>query len=195
MPFLQLILGFALQSAARGIEGYVTDDSTGLPIHGARIDVADASAWTMTDTLGYYALRTDQGGTQRLRVMRLGYETQALDVVLPSFDDLRVDIAMRAQPTLMPLVRVSALRLFSRAALKSSLSEVTPLGVRRWSSAQLAAHPALADVDALGAFGADADVSVAPESPTTFHVRGGSSDQTHVLIDGVPFYNAAHSAG
>jgi hypothetical protein len=195
MPLLHVALAFVLQPSALAIDGYVTDDATGLPIHGARVELPEAKVWAVTDSLGYYALHADRVGAQRVRVVRLGYESHALQVLLPSLGSLRVDIALRATPAvLLPLV-IWAPPVMMNDARAGPLSDTRWPDVRRFSAAQLTAHPVLAEADVLTAFAAAHDVSIAPESPTSFHVRGGSSDQLRFLIDGIPFYNPAHGAG
>lgn len=193
MVLMQLAAAMLLHAPFVAVEGYVTDDATGVPLAGARVELPDASAWSLTDSTGHYVLRAAVGGSQRLRVARLGYETQAMLVVFPSLGTLRLDVALRAAPLRMPLVRVSALALRTPRGLAGDESHATH--VRRLTSAQLRTHAALAEPDAFGGFVGEYDVSIAPESPSAFHVRGGSSDQVRLLIDGVPFYNSAHSAG
>lgn len=195
MPLLHIALVFVLQSPALAIDGYVTDDATGLPVHGARVELPEARVWAVTDSLGYYALHADRGGAQRVRVVRLGYESHALQVLLPLLGTLRVDIALRATPAvLLPLV-IWAPPVTMNEARDGPLSDTRWPDVRRFSAAQLTTHPVLAEADVLTAFAAAHDVTIAPESPTAFHVRGGSSDQLRFLIDGIPFYNPTHSAG
>ena len=191
MALLQLFLLLGLQAPTLSVEGYVTDEESGAALHGARVELG-RSAWAITDSLGHYELRADAAGTRSLRVTRLGYENQTLQVILPSLGTLRVDIALRAAPTLMPLVRVLALQLSRRDDRADRLADPS---VRRLTATQLREHPVLADADMLGAFAADYDVSFAPEGPASFHLRGGSSDQVRFLIDGVPFYSATHGSG
>ena len=191
MALLQLVLLLGLQTPTLSVEGYVTDEESGAALHGARVELG-RSAWAITDSLGHYELRADGAGTRSLRVTRLGYEIQTLEVILPSLGTLRVDIALRAAPALLPRVRVLALQLSHRDDRADLLAEP---GVRRLTATQLREHPVLADADMLGAFAADYDVSFAPEAPASFHLRGGSSDQVRFLIDGVPFYSATHGSG
>jgi len=55
-------------------------------------------------------------------------------------------------------------------------------------------HPLLAEPDVLLALGGG-PVFISPESPKGVHVRGGSSDQTSFLLDGIPVFNPYHAAG
>lgn len=189
MGFLALL--FLLSARTLTVEGYVTDEESGAPLQGARVELG-RSAWALTDSLGHYALEAERAGASPLRVTRLGYKPQMFEVILPSFGTLRVDVALPADPIVMPLVRVSALRPTLREAGRSGFDNPN---VRRLTGDQLRATRVLGEPDMLGAFALEHDVSFTPESPTEFHVRGGSSDQVRFLIDGVPFYNAVHGAG
>ncbi|MEO6462995.1 MAG: hypothetical protein ABIP29_07950, partial [Candidatus Eisenbacteria bacterium] len=55
-------------------------------------------------------------------------------------------------------------------------------------------HPLLAEGDVFEAF-RSGEVTTEPESPIGVHIRGGASDQTAYLLDGVPVFSPYHSAG
>lgn len=189
MTLIQLLLLIGLHAPT--VEGYVTDEETGARLQGARVELGQ-TAWTLTDSLGRYELHAAEAGTRTLRISRLGYQSQTLDVILPTLGALRLDVALRATPTLMPLVRVFAAQVVAGTRRSDRVGDP---GVRRLTAAQLRASPIAAAPDMLGAFEAEHDVSMAPESPVAIHVHGASSDQVRLLIDGVPFYSVAHGSG
>ncbi|HEV8610560.1 MAG TPA: hypothetical protein VGS98_10910, partial [Thermoanaerobaculia bacterium] len=65
---------------------------------------------------------------------------------------------------------------------------------REISAAAMRNHPLLAEPDAFEALGGG-EVSLKPESPSGVNIRGGASDQTAYLLDGIPVFNPYHAAG
>ena len=55
-------------------------------------------------------------------------------------------------------------------------------------------HPMLAEPDAFQAL-VGGEVVVQPESPSGLHLRGGASDHTAYVLDGVPVLSPYHAAG
>ena len=62
------------------------------------------------------------------------------------------------------------------------------------TSAAVANHPGLSEPDVLQAL-SGGYVVLAPESPSGVHIRGGGSDQTAYVIDGIPVFSPYHAAG
>lgn len=65
---------------------------------------------------------------------------------------------------------------------------------RSTSLADMRNHPLLAEPDAFQAISGGA-VAMDPESPSGVHIRGGGSDQTAFLLDGIPILSPYHVAG
>src|SRR2546422_82289 len=55
-------------------------------------------------------------------------------------------------------------------------------------------HPLLAEPDVFQALGGG-EVVLRPESPSGVHIRGGASDQTAYLLDGIPVFSPYHTGG
>jgi hypothetical protein len=62
------------------------------------------------------------------------------------------------------------------------------------TTATIRSDPFLAEPDAFEVFNGG-EVSLREESPSGINVRGGASDQTAYLLDGIPVFNPYHSAG
>ncbi|HET9251059.1 MAG TPA: hypothetical protein VFP58_02955, partial [Candidatus Eisenbacteria bacterium] len=65
---------------------------------------------------------------------------------------------------------------------------------RETTIAAVRSHPLLAEPDAFQALGGG-DVVLRPETPGGLHVRGGATDQTAYVLDGVPVFSPFHAAG
>ncbi|MDQ3698905.1 MAG: TonB-dependent receptor [Gemmatimonadota bacterium] len=182
------------QSAAPTVRGTVWDDGTGEPIAGAVVALLDVGQHTRTDSAGRYELRGTPGRTHHLYVTRLGYRAHALEILLPLTGSLDLDVSLVALPARLAEVDIlERTNVFGRLGARRALVE--PIGSRSITAEQVRTQPLLAEPDFMLALSSVGDVAVAPESPTTLHVRGGASDQNLVLIDGVPVYSPVHASG
>ena len=90
------------------VSGVVVGDSTGHPIEGAQITVADSNCGAITDTLGRFFIRAVPSGTQRLVARRIGYSFVARTLTIPPGKVTPVWFEMRPAPTHMWVTPVPA---------------------------------------------------------------------------------------
>jgi hypothetical protein len=178
---------FAMQGA---VVGMVRDSDTGAPLAGAVVALPDAERTTITGSDGRYALHKVPAGPQHLGVRMIGYTPRSLHALVPPDGRLEINVVLRAEPTRLRTVEVRApVNIRGLDAADS-----TPFPDRGISMAAAANHPLLSEPDALQAL-AGGEVVVRPESPTGVHVRGGASDHTAYVLDGIPVLSPYHAAG
>ena len=90
---LGAIIGFAgpVQSQAGSITGKVTDQSSGQPLSGARIQATGTNYVATTSQEGTYTLRGVSPGPYALRVIMLGYASQQKTVSVAAGQAAAVD--------------------------------------------------------------------------------------------------------
>ncbi len=110
-------------------------------------------------------------------------------MLVPGEGRLELNVSLRRLPVRLESIEVRALPPIPGAERDSS-----QFPDRDISIAAIRNHPLLAEPDPLQAIGGGS-VVLAPESPNGVHVRGGASDQTGYLLDGIPVFNPYHSAG
>jgi hypothetical protein len=104
----------AATAAAGGIRGTVTDSTSGQPLSGAEVSVAQAGgsqtvANTTTDDFGRYTVRNLSPGSYTVSVHFIGFHPQTRPVVVPSSGDMpRLDFRMAAAPVSLAAVEVKA---------------------------------------------------------------------------------------
>jgi hypothetical protein len=180
-------LVFAMQGA---VVGTVRDGGTGAPLAGAVVALPDVERTTVTGSEGRYALHKVPAGPQHLTVRMIGYAARSLHALVPPDGRLEINVSLRAEPRRLRTVEVRApLNIRGLDAADS-----TPFPDRGISMAAAGNHPLLSEPDALQAL-AGGEVVVRPESPTGVHVRGGASDHTAYVLDGIPVLNPYHAAG
>src|SRR5687767_7872114 len=180
-------LVFVMQGA---VVGTVRDGGTGAPLAGAVVALPDVERTTVTGSEGRYALHKVPAGPQHLTVRMIGYAARSLHALVPPDGRLEINVSLRAEPRRLRTVEVRApVNIRGLDAADS-----TPFPDRGISMAAARNHPLLSEPDALQAL-AGGEVVVRPESPTGVHVRGGASDQTAYVLDGIPVLNPYHAAG
>jgi hypothetical protein len=167
----------------------VRDAQTGEPLAGATVALADWSRVATVDAGGRYALGDVPSGSHRLTIRFIGYVPRSLRALVPEDGTLEIDVSLRAQPVRLQTVEVSAV---SDGAPASLLGRGPP--DRAATTETLWMHPLLAEPDLFQAI-EGGDVAVRPESPSGIHIRGGLSDQTAYLLDGVPVFSPYHAGG
>ncbi len=196
MTFL-LPVAYALllaQTPAPALRGSVWDDASGEPIAGALVVLVEAGRQTRTDSAGRYELGNLPSGKFHLSVSRLGYQLRTLQVLLPAAGELHVDLSL--VPLAVQLTRVD---INDRRGVNGQQSAtpvlVAPIGSRALTHDQVRSNPMLAEPDFILALGTQGDAAAAPESQTMLNVRGGTSDQSLLVLDGVPIYSPVHAFG
>ena len=182
-------VGVAISGGAT-VRGVVRDDATGRAIAGTRVEVADATLATRSDTDGAYVLTGVLSGSHRVRFVAPSYDTLVVDVTLLADAPLRLDVALtRAAETL------AAVRVIARPRRATDTTQVR-VGVGGWhlSRADLTATPASDTPDMFQLLATAPQAQVRVESQAAVNVRGGSSDQNLFLLDGAPVYSPLHGS-
>ncbi|WP_412061876.1 TonB-dependent receptor [Rubrivirga sp. IMCC45206] len=179
-----LVLALVASGAgAQVVNGTVTDAETGGALIGAAVYAPAFARGTTTNAYGHFSLPLPADSV-RLVVSMVGYDP--LHVGTWQARQGRLDVALR--PLALGEVVVEA---------GADRPEDTPqLGQARLTGRDVIALPALlGEADVLKAVQLLPGVRAGQEATAGLYVRGGSPDQTLVLLDGTPLYNAAHLFG
>lgn len=188
--FLFLVLlacpvGGAAQQAT--VFGWVRAEGSQEPIAFASVEVGGRVV--LTDEHGYYVVTGVPSGRATLRIGMLGYRTTTAAVVVPSSGSVRADVLLPPAP-----VRLDEIRVGGTAGELEAVTTPGPPPVRI-DAATLEYIPALAEKDALRAIQLLPSVAAASDFSSALYIRGGSPDQSVVLVDGAPIFNPYHVGG
>jgi hypothetical protein len=181
----------ATQLLPATIVGTVRDEQSSAPLSGAVVALPDLDRATLTDEVGRYELSGTPSGPHHITVRLLGYAPRTLHALVPPEGTLTIDILLRPEPLRMASVQVVGPRAVVRGL---DSTETRPFPDREVSQAALRNLPLLSEPDALQAL-AGGEASQRPETPGGLHLRGGATDQTAYLLDGVPVFSPFHAAG
>lgn len=169
------------------ISGYVRDGKTGEELIGAGIGVAEIpSLGITTNSYGFYSLTVPQG-KYTLAVNYIGYEMLSFPISLTR--SIKQNFDLTEKVTQLNEVIVASEK-------RNDNITRTQMGVEKLN---------IQDVNNLPAFFGERDVlktlqllpgiKSAGEGNSGFNVRGGTTDQNLILLDGATVYNASHLMG
>lgn len=189
--FLSAVKTLLVMQAMQGtVVGRVWDAETAEPICGAAITLTDLDRATGTDETGRYVFRQVPAGEHQLTVHFIGYAERSLHALVPQNGQLEIDVWLLPQPVRIHTIDVRAPVVVS--GLDNGTTAAFP--DREISAAAMRNDPQLTEPDAFEALGGG-EVSLRPETPSGVNIRGGASDQTAYLLDGIPIFNPYHSGG
>jgi hypothetical protein len=179
-----------VQATAPSIAGTIRDGESGRPLADAIVVLADLDRSVISDSTGRYLFLDVPSGPQHLTVHRIGYAPRTLHALVPGDGRLQIDISLHPVPMQLP-----ALVVRSPVAVRGvEIGDSTQLPDRGISMAAVRNDPLLSEPDGfLGLSGGE--IGASPETPSGINVRGGASDQTQYLLDGIPVFSPYHAAG
>lgn len=178
----------AIQAMQATVGGTVRDENTGVPLAGVTVTLTDLSRATTTDADGRYTLRQVPAGAQHIRLRLLGHAPRTLHALVPSDGYLEINVSLH--PVAFPLSAVEI-----RAPLSMRGTGIGDSGAfpdRGSSIAAVRNNPLLAEPDVFQAIGGG-EIVMKPESPSGINIRGGGSDQTAYVLDGIPVFSPYHT--
>ncbi|TVP78192.1 MAG: hypothetical protein EA352_02480 [Gemmatimonadales bacterium] len=144
-----------------------------------------------TDATGYYRIQPLPEGTIRLRFIRLGHDAVEVEVEVPDEGRVRLDVEMARGAIGLEALEVTGERSRTRVRFEDDAGITS----REISGDQIRLLPGLAESDPVRAVEILPGVVAPTDFSAAFHVRGGSSDQNLIVLDGFPLFNPFHMGG
>jgi len=167
------------------ISGYVSDSVSGEKLIGANVLDMKNSSGTVSNVYGFYSITLPSGEVE-LMFSYVGYRRQVHKFVLAADTLLNAGLAHSTE-----LKEVVVTAKETRHIEHETQMSMTDIPIR-----QINALPSLlGETDLLKTVQLLPGVQSGNEGQSGFYVRGGSSDQNLILLDGVPVYNVSHLFG
>jgi hypothetical protein len=166
------------------VSGTVREDSTLIPLPNVAVQVEELGRAAVTDRRGSFVIQAVPEGRWTLVASGIGYETARATVSVAGDGRATADFLLTTAPVALAGINVEVFRI----------PAVGPAGVTV-DMETLAQVPALAEVDVLRALEVLPSVATISEYSTALYVRGGTPDQTDILLDGFPVFNPYHLGG
>ncbi len=166
---------------SESITGRVRDPQA-KPISGIRLLLTKNNATVancLSDALGYYSFQNIQPGNYVLEVHQLGFQQEQRDLEVTAGRDLNYDVFMKLK-TLEEQILVTATRTTAPTSLLgSSVTVITKEKIRAQHASNVA--ETLRNVPGMNVMQLGGKGSL-----TSLFLRGGESDYTKILLDGIP---------
>jgi hypothetical protein len=167
------------------LTGYIRDASTGEPIIGAVVYNEDQQVGVTTDVNGYYVINLNPG---RHLITYRSVEKKEEQRNLQLNGDGVLNIEMEEKVTQLKGVVIVADKYQNVSGIQVGLNRIDAGMIRQVPSA-------MGEVDILKTALLLPGVQTVGEGASGFNVRGGSTDQNLVIINGAPVFNTSHLFG
>lgn len=184
-----LISGFWIQTNAQqnvSVSGYVSDATSGETLISANVALLELNRGSATNTLGYFSIPNIPPGTYTIACSYIGYDLFTQEITLKPGENLRFDIQ------LVPNVfEGEEIVVESEADLK----ELKSIGTSQLKTELIKALPAIFEADVFRSIQYLPGVKSASDFSSGLYIRGGSPDQTLIMLDQTTVYNPSHFFG
>jgi hypothetical protein len=180
-------------SAQGAVAGRVATAS-GLPLDGVYLVVRPTDDTvrfraSATDRLGRFHVGDLAPGEYELLARHIGYGDERRRVRVRAAETVRLEIVLEEQAVALAELAVEARRARARFEREAGAT------IRRLEASQIRRIPGVAEADVLRAVELLPGVISTSDYTSAYNVRGGSSDQNLILLDGLPVYNPFHLGG
>ncbi len=180
------MLGEATAQTA-SIAGYVTDATSGETLLTAHVRIDGTSIGAATNHAGYYALTGLGPGEYTIVASYIGYRPARIEVVLAAGEERRLDIELQPQEYEVGEITITADELLDE--------EVRRVGVMQLQTDLIRQLPAVLQPDVFRSLQLLPGIKAASDYSSGLYIRGGSPDQTLILLDRTTVYNPSHFFG
>lgn len=171
-----------IERKSYNLRGVISDANTGETISGAVLSIRGSKSFAISDENGYFITKVTQGEYE-ISVSYLGYDLYKATIDLNS--DLKQSILLK-NDTELPTVVISSPQ--DRVDLHQGGEIVDVYKTREFKSI-------IGEKDLINNARILPGVQSGGEGQSGLYVRGGTSDQNLILLDGIPMYETSHTAG
>jgi len=168
------------------VNGYITDAETGETLLTANIALVEVNRGTSSNTSGYYTITNIEPGTYTLAASYIGYRRFEREISLEPGENLRIDIEMIPEGVQLDAIVVES---------QSEREEQKNIGRAQVSTQLIKELPSVIEPDVFRSVQLLPGVKAASDFSSGLYVRGGSPDQTLILLDETTVYNPTHFFG
>ncbi len=190
IPLLLLIVmwGNSYCQNTATLRGSVLDSSDGENIPYANVYIEEVKRGASADIIGNFIITSLPAGKEiTARVTHIGYVAKRLKIKLNSGELRQVKIEIIPSRLMLQEIETTAKRI--------SKEKEFDIGLHRITIKELEALPKGVETDVMRSLQYLPGVKSSGDISARYYVRGGSSDQNLVLLNGVSIYNPFHAMG
>ncbi len=183
---LFLLLGTTAQAQTATLNGFVRDAASGETLVQATVQVDGTGRGTVSNVQGFYSLGDLPPGEVTIVARYIGYDAVRRTVTLTPGEVQRLDLDLQPEGVVGEEIVVEA---------DEAIEDERPPGVQNVSIALVEELPTVFEADLFRSIQLLPGVKSASDFSSALYIRGGSPDQTLVLLDGTTVYNPTHFFG
>lgn len=186
---LLIILFFPLRGIAQqtaSLNGYVSNTKTGETLISANVALKDSRKGTSTNTSGYFTLTNIPAGTYTVVATYVGFQRFEKEITLEPGENKRLDIKLKPQGYQMEEVVVES---------QKEREEQRNIGTAQIKTELIKKIPSVFQADVFRSLQLLPGIKAASDFSSGLYIRGGSPDQTLILLDRTTVYNPSHFFG
>ncbi len=169
------------------LNGFVKDATSGETLLFANVVIVDTQKGTATNNTGYYTLTGLAPGTYTVVCTYIGFRDFREQVTVAAGENRRLDINLIPDSVELEGVEVTA--------EKELEEEVRNIGVNQLDIQSVQRLPTILEPDVFRSLQLLPGVKAASDYSSGLYIRGGSPDQTLILLDRTTVYNPSHFFG
>lgn len=169
------------------LRGFISDSLNGEVIAYANVVVKGTTIGATTDSRGYFQIAAVPEGKQQVIFSCIGYTKQEKEIIIRSEKITQVKVEL--SPASVKLQEVS---IIGQKAVRSNEAD---LGLENITPKQIEMLPTGVESDIFRFLQSTPGVRSTGDVTAKYYVRGGSSDQNLVLLNGATVYNPFHALG
>lgn len=189
LPLAILIIvcnAHVLLAQKASVSGYIKDAETSETLISANIALQENNKGTASNTLGYFSITNITPGTYTVLCSYLGYELYSREITLEAGENMRLDVELIPKN-----VQLQDIEVRSRAEEE----EQKNIGIAQVNTELIKDLPSVFEADVFRSVQLLPGVKAASDFSSGLYIRGGSPDQTLILMDRTTVYNPSHFFG
>jgi len=179
------ISGSGSSGSTATINGYIREAETGEPIIGAVVFNEDKNVGVTTDVHGYYVISLTKG-RHLITFRSMGKKEEFRNVMLNGGGSLSIE--MEEKINQLKGVVITADKYQNVSGMQIGLNKIDVRTIKQIPAT-------MGEADVLKVALLLPGVQTVREGASGFNVRGGSTDQNLILINGAPVFNTSHLFG
>ena len=168
------------------ISGFVKDKDTGETLISANVGFLNTTRGVTSNTSGYYTITNIEPGEYRLVCSYIGYTRFERTITLQPGEKLRLDIELSLENASLGEIVVES---------QQEKDEVKKIGVAQINAELIKKLPSVFEADVFRSIQLLPGVKASSDFSSGLFIRGGSPDQTLILLDRTTVYNPSHFFG
>ncbi|MDZ7719058.1 MAG: TonB-dependent receptor [Balneolaceae bacterium] len=186
ITFLFIPCAFASAQETASVNGYITDSETGETLLMANVALMEVNRGTSSNTSGYYTITNIPPGVYTLSASYIGYRRFNREIELEAGESLRLDIELIPEGVEMEAIYVES---------DAEQEEQRNIGTAQVDIEMVKELPSVLQPDVFRSVQLLPGVKAASDFSSGLYIRGGSPDQTLILLDETTVYNPSHFFG